>query len=81
MTDDAANHGYPRPQFRRDAWHSLDGAWDFALDRDARHSAPAAVAFDRTITVPFAPETPRSGIADTGLYAACWYRRTFDAPR
>lgn len=81
MTDETPGRGYPRPQFRRDAWRSLDGAWDFALDRDARLAAPAAVTFDRTIAVPFAPETPRSGIADTGLYAACWYRRTFDAPR
>jgi hypothetical protein len=30
--------------------------------------------------VPFAPETPASGIANTGFYRACWYRRTFDPP-
>jgi hypothetical protein len=30
--------------------------------------------------VPFAPETPASGIAHTGFFRACWYRRTFNAP-
>jgi beta-galactosidase/beta-glucuronidase len=30
--------------------------------------------------VPFAPETPRSGIYDTSLFRACWYRRTIDVP-
>lgn len=80
MVDGPAGRGYPRPQLRRHSWHSLDGAWDFALDPDARHRTPGAVSFDRTITVPFAPETPRSGVAETGLYTACWYRRTFDAP-
>jgi len=28
--------------------------------------------------VPFAPETARSGIGDTGLYRGCWYRRSFE---
>jgi hypothetical protein len=59
---------------------SLDGTWDFALDRDARWAAPEDVGWDRTITVPFAPETPASGIADTSFFRACWYRRAFDAP-
>ena len=26
---------------------------------------------------PFAPETPASGVGDTGFYQACWYRREF----
>jgi beta-galactosidase/beta-glucuronidase len=30
--------------------------------------------------VPFAPETPRSGIGETGFIHACWYRRTITAP-
>ena len=31
--------------------------------------------------MPFAPETPASGIAETGFFCACWYRRTFTDPR
>jgi beta-galactosidase/beta-glucuronidase len=71
---------YPRPLLRRDAWTSLDGRWDFALDPDARRRTPGEVAFDRAIVVPFSPETPAGGVADTGLYRACWYRRSFQAP-
>ncbi len=73
-------HGYPRPQLERDAWTSLDGAWQFAFDSAARWRGPDDVVWDREIRVPFAPETPASGIADTGFHPVCWYRRTFDAP-
>lgn len=27
-------HGYPRPLLQREAWTSLNGPWEFALDRD-----------------------------------------------
>ncbi len=73
-------HGYPRPQLERSDWICLNGSWEFALDPDARWRSPSDVAWHARITVPFAPETPASGIGDTGWYHACWYRRTFDAP-
>jgi beta-galactosidase/beta-glucuronidase len=72
--------GYPRPQLQRADWTCLDGMWEFALDRDARWTDPAEVPWDRTIQVPFSPETPASGIHQTGFYCACWYRRVFEAP-
>jgi beta-galactosidase/beta-glucuronidase len=72
--------GYPRPQLRRQGWSSLNGQWDFALDPEARWTKPDSVVWSDTIHVPFAPESPASGIANTGFYRACWYRRTFDAP-
>jgi beta-galactosidase/beta-glucuronidase len=78
---DPAAHEYPRPQLRRPDWWSLNGTWEFALDPDARWQRPGFVTFDREIVVPFAPETPASGVGDTGFYAAVWYRRQFDAPR
>jgi beta-galactosidase/beta-glucuronidase len=71
---------YPRPQLRRENWGSLDGRWDFAIDAEARFTRPGDVSFDRTILVPFAPETPKSGVNETGFYKAVWYRRTFTAP-
>jgi beta-galactosidase/beta-glucuronidase len=71
--------GYPRPQFRRQKWQSLNGRWDFAIDADGELSTPDRVAWSTQIEVPFAPETARSGIADTGLYRGCWYRRKLDA--
>ena len=69
------SHDYPRPQLQRYEWTSLNGPWEFALDRDAQWSRPNEVPFDRVITVPFSPETQASGIADSGFYRAVWYRR------
>ena len=71
---------HPRPQQQRRAWTSLDGPWGFAMDAGAQLSRPSQVQWDRTITVPFAPETQASGIADTSFFCAVWYRRTFDRP-
>lgn len=69
---------YPRPQLRRAQWNSLNGEWDFALDSEARWSAPEQVDWNTQIQVPFAPETSASGVANSGFYRACWYRRRFD---
>jgi hypothetical protein len=62
--------GHPRPQLRRPGRSSLDGAWDFAIDGDARWSHPDEVTFDRRIVLPFSPETRASAIHDTGYHAA-----------
>ncbi|GAA3592060.1 glycoside hydrolase family 2 TIM barrel-domain containing protein [Kineosporia mesophila] len=72
---------YPRPILARGEWTSLDGTWDFAHD-DAgeglagRWYQAASGAFDRTIEVPYPPESPASGINDTGFHPVVWYRRT-----
>lgn len=71
---------YPRPLLRRRRWASLNGTWDFALDPDGELSLPEHVTWSRSIEVPYAPETARSGVSDTGLYRACWYRRSFSMP-
>jgi beta-galactosidase/beta-glucuronidase len=73
-------HGYPRPQLVRERWESLNGPWRFAIDLEARWKQPDEVAWDREILVPFTPETPASGIGDTGLFRACWYQRTLRLP-
>ncbi len=80
-TAKTAQHEYPRMQLRRAEWTSLNGRWDFAIDADATWTLPAQVEFDRTIVVPFAPETPASGVNQTGFYNAVWYRRAIDVPR
>lgn len=72
---------HPRPLRQRKSWQSLDGPWEFFIDVQANYSLPRDVPWDRTITVPFSPETDRSGIADTGFYTAVWYRRTFQIPQ
>ncbi|GJG86979.1 beta-galactosidase [Gemmatimonadetes bacterium T265] len=80
LTPDPAAHAYPRPQLVRAEWTSLNGTWEFALDRAAAFGRADEVVWDRTIVVPFAPETAASGVDDPGFYRRCWYRRTFDAP-
>ena len=81
LIPDAAAHAYPRPQLERASWSSLNGSWDFALDREGLWRIPASVSWsDRRIVVPFAPETPASGVHETGFFQAAWYRRSFEAP-
>ena len=80
LTPDPAAHGYPRPQLVRDGWTSLNGRWEFALDRAAAWRRPDDVVWDRTIVVPFAPETAASGVADPGFYNRVWYRRASTRP-
>ena len=78
---DSLGHGYPRPQHARSSWNSLNGVWQFHIDREASLSHPNQVCFgELQITVPFAPETPASGIGDTSFYKSVWYQREIDIP-
>jgi beta-galactosidase/beta-glucuronidase len=63
---------YPRPDFVREDWLSLNGAWDFSFDTKT---------YDKTILVPYAPETVLSGIHDAGFHKAAWYRKVFALPQ
>ncbi len=78
----AADHpDYPRKQFRRDNWKSLNGEWKFCFGDESNCSTPAAVReWPLTIRVPFAPETKMSGIADQGFHKVCWYQKDFYQP-
>lgn len=72
---------YPQPQFQRALWSNLNGPWEFEFDdRNAgleQNWAAGERKFSRTITVPFAFETRRSGIGDTSFHPWVWYRRSF----
>ena len=76
---------YPRPQLVREHWSDLGGVWAFAYDdadeglAQSWQTAGAAGRFDREIVVPFPPESPSSGIGDTGFHPVVWYRRTIGA--
>jgi beta-galactosidase/beta-glucuronidase len=74
-------HGYPRPQLVRGNWTSLNGPWEFAIDAEGQWENAQEVKFNRKITVPFAPETPASGIHETRFYDAVWYRREIATPK
>lgn len=72
---------YPRPQLRRAEWLDLCGQWQFAYDDDDRGLDgdwfDRADVFDRTIIVPFPPESTASGIGEAGFHPVVWYRLTF----
>jgi len=70
---------HPSPQRERAEWLPLNGSWDFHIAEDGGKD-PVAITWDRTIQVPFSPETAASGIGETGLYSLLWYRRTFETP-
>lgn len=62
---------HPRPQMQRDGWRAIDGHWQFAY---SGAESPRDVVFDRTIVVPYPPESTASGIGDTGFHDTVWYR-------
>ena len=62
---------HPRPQLIRPHWLDLSGSWQFRADdadrgRSEKWSEGSGEAFDRTIVVPFPPESPASGIGRRG---------------
>jgi len=74
---------HPRPQFQRDAWLNLNGTWTFAFDpgKSGREAGwQASRGFERTITVPFCPESALSGVGHTDFIEAMWYHRAIRIP-
>lgn len=71
---------YPRPQLMRPQWADLSGTWEFAYDDADRGRSEQWWSrddiFDRTIIVPFPPESAASTIGDTGFHPVVWYGRT-----
>ena len=72
---------YPRPQFRRENWQSLNSEWEFAFD-DKNEGIKSGLwqgnkALPLKINVPFSYEYPASGVGDTAQHDVVWYRRTF----
>lgn len=70
---------YPRPQFVRKQWTNLNGKWDFCFDDGTKDTSANAKGFVATmqINVPFAYQTPASGIGDATQYPAVWYQCDF----
>jgi beta-galactosidase/beta-glucuronidase len=82
---------YPRPDFQRKAlnWASLDGTWDFIFDdgniglsQKWQNKGIPAHADDkqpkREIQVPYAFQTPASGIGLLEAHELMWYERSID---
>ena len=75
---------FPQPQFERKDWLNLNGPWRFAFDdgnaglKEAWYGG--ARRFDRQIVVPFAFESPMSGIGDPAFHPVVWYQRDLTVP-
>ena len=72
---------YPRPQFRRENWQSLNGEWEFAFD-DKNDGVKSGLwqgkkSLPLKIRVPFSYQYPASGIGDAAQHDIVWYRRSF----
>ncbi len=77
LNPDAPLQEYPRPQFRRESYLNLNGAWDYAITE----SDDVPAQFDGRIVVPFSPESILSGVGRTVLpHQTLWYRRTLTLP-
>lgn len=75
---------YPRPQFVRKQWQSLNGTWDFVFDESnvgekLRYYKTFPVSHKK-INVPYSYETARSGIGDESEHNVVWYRRALKVP-
>ena len=74
---DAPLSEYPRPQFKRQSYLSLNGRWEYAFTS----SAALPAAYEGTILVPYSPESKLSGVGrqlKPGEFLH--YRRTFELP-
>lgn len=66
---------YPRPQFRRDHWQSLNGQWDF--DFVEGELLDIQMPLTKKINVPFSYQWEASGINDKAVHEQMLYRRSF----
>ncbi len=74
---------YPRPQFTRSSWMSLNGTWTFTFDfgkSGKERDFAGSQGFEGKITVPFCPESPLSGVNHKDFIPAIWYQRSITIP-
>lgn len=76
VVEEIPHSEYPRPQFVRDGYICLNGVWEFAVKKVGERLDK----YDKTIIVPFSPETLNSGIGE-GFVATVsdrlYYGKTF----
>ena len=72
--------GYPRPQFVRKDWMSLNGEWQFEFDAENKgyyECWQQEHKFSKTIEVPFAYQSKMSGLDTNIMCDYVWYNRYF----
>ena len=74
MDSECPHSYYPRPQFKRDSFLSLNGKWQL-------HLGGKKPEIDTEILVPFCPESALSGVEmSIDGYKDCYYERSFSLP-
>lgn len=63
---------HPNPQFKREQWRNLNGAWEFEIEK----SSCGKGNFSKQIIVPFCPESSLSGLGIKDFMETVWYQRT-----
>lgn len=85
MMDNIIRNEYPRPDLVRADWLSLNGQWSFDFDDDNRGLKERwfvdGKGLSKQINVPFAYQTPASGINVQEHHPIVWYAREFLVPR
>lgn len=74
---------YPRPQFERADWINLNGTWSCDLDltrTGMERNLFNSEELDKSIIIPFCPESSLSGIAHKDFIDAIWYQRKIAVP-
>lgn len=72
---------HPRPQWTRPTFVLLDGPWSFAFDKDdigRKKGYMHGLEAPDTILVPYAHQSPKSGIANQNDSAVVWYEKIID---
>lgn len=80
MKNNVPRPEHPLPQWERPCWKNLNGEWEFEFDFGKSALERGVIGkekLDRTITVPFCPESVLSGIGYTDFIPAVCYRRSF----
>ncbi|MBR6739841.1 MAG: glycoside hydrolase family 2 [Clostridia bacterium] len=72
---------FPRPDFIRTDYQSLNGEWEFDFDDKGSLSRAfergGELRLEKIICVPFPYQSPASGIHDESIHELMWYRRRF----
>ena len=76
---------HPRPDAFRENWMTLNGEWQFAIDKAGDGEERGLISgkdLGSKIIVPFCPESKLSGlsIGNTDYFKNVWYRKNFDLP-
>lgn len=79
---------HPTPQFMRNDWVNLNGAWTYTInmrppyfsDKSSYNQEEKSTGFDKSIVVPFSPESELSTVAYKDMIFTIFYHRSLEIP-